>query len=191
MLSDYAAEPIPISRSILNLRYRGRCPIKQRNREMNDTPTYFHLSGVPLANNSIIEPGNWGRVIRHRSWCHPLAIREMALEAARLERFQNKPSRLDCAFVFVDLGEAKWFRNHNQGFEVNILYEIQLATPEPEPFIANTNRVNPLPTDQLNPHWADAYWQGVDPSEQSVTQDGNSCQELLTKSQLIIKHRIR
>jgi hypothetical protein len=47
--------------------------------------SYFHLSGAMVAPGSIIEPGNWGRMIRALGWQHNCAMREAALEGAREE----------------------------------------------------------------------------------------------------------
>jgi hypothetical protein len=89
----------------------------------------FHLSGIMLRPGSIIELGNFGRVIRAIGPQHVQWNREHALEAARSARFANKPSRLAAAFASVDENEARSFSSRIPGFSLHVLYRVSLVAP--------------------------------------------------------------
>lgn len=151
--------------------------------------TYFHLAGQTLAPGSVIEPGNWGRIIRLCGWGHSLAIREMALEAARLARFRERPSRMECAFAFPSQMEAEQFRQVTSGFGAHVLYEVRLADKAAPQFGADTDRVNPV--GDMRPDWADAYWSGIDPdAAKPITEGGVVRREVLTLSPLVIDRQL-
>lgn len=118
---------------------------------------FFHLSGAMLGPGSIIKSGNWGRIIRSWKWQHNSAFREMVLESARVLRFPHRPSRLECAFAFRSLDDARVFRQFNfNGFGKHVLYRVALCDPEAPAHDADTRLLNPL--GDLRPDWADAYW---------------------------------
>jgi hypothetical protein len=158
------------------------------------------LAGPILAPGSIIEPGNWGRIIRTMGWRHDLAIREMALENARVLRFPHRPSRLDSVFVFLTADEARNFRSRIQAFGHHILYRVRLADPSAVSHITD-NRFSG-PQGALHHDWADMYWRDFDPSNTVVpgidnwaTAAANSpggliCREMLTMSRLIVEERV-
>lgn len=88
-------------------------------------PTYFHGAGALLAPGSIIEPGNWGRIIRlytgaAASW--PNAYKEHVLEQARKEVAPMKPSRLEAVFACPSLEGLRHFLGstgrHDAAYEV-------------------------------------------------------------------------
>ena len=99
--------------------------------------SYFHLAPILLAPGSIIEPGNFGRLIRLHGEAHPLYRREMAYEAVRQNSFHDRVSRLDCLFCFPTQQEAELCRAHIHGYADSILYEVESA--EAEPHIADMN----------------------------------------------------
>lgn len=156
---------------------------------------YFHLAGAPLGEGSIILPGNWGRIVRAAGWGHSSAVRELAIEAARLERFDTRPSRFDCLFAFPVEAEARWFRDNANGFRWHHLFRVRLKTPSAVSFIANANSLPPnVP---FAPQWPDSYWMGVAvdtasgaPIEKGVTEGGILCRELLTLSPLVVEERL-
>lgn len=156
--------------------------------------TFFHLAGQTLAKGSVIGPGNWGRVIRQAGWRHNLAVREMALEAVRLARFPDKPSRLDSAFVFLTIDEAKRFRQSGTGFDFHVLYRISLQDHSARSFITDWRLVNPQ--GDLRADWADTYWQGVSETGLAGNIPGTDWiavagptpnREMLTESSLIVE----
>jgi Protein of unknown function (DUF2441) len=74
---------------------------------MIEQQTFFHLSSIPLAPGSIIQPGNCGRIIK--TYQSPVqnvqtfgnmnvVARELLFEMVRIESFPSKPSRMKAAF---------------------------------------------------------------------------------------------
>ncbi len=92
-------------------------------------PGYYHLHSGLLAPGSTILPGNYGRIIRAYGWKHDMAFREMALEDSRAYRFPHRPSRLDAAFVFLTVEEARNFRQFINGFREHLVYRVSLCDP--------------------------------------------------------------
>jgi hypothetical protein len=72
-------------------------------------------SGPAWPPGSIIEPGNFGRIIKRYSAAHNLYRREMTYEAIRQQHFPWRPSRLDCLFGFPTEQEAELCRTHING----------------------------------------------------------------------------
>lgn len=156
---------------------------------------YFHLAGAPLAVGSVILPGNWGRIIKRTGWQHGQALRELALEGARIDRFPTRPSRFECAFAFVEEREAQWFRQAVDGFQNHNLFRVGLQDSEALSFVANAQNLPPLVP--FDPRWPDQYWMGVPtntdsgaPIERSVCDGGTFCTELLTLSPLVVQELI-
>jgi hypothetical protein len=123
---------------------------------------YYHLSGALLAPGSIIKAGNWGRIIRHWGWQHNEAMKEMALEDARRSRFAHRPSRLDGIFVFLDVTEARNFRQRIVSFASHILYRVSLTEPSALSHVTDTRLSGPQAS--LRHDWADVYWMDFDPA---------------------------
>jgi hypothetical protein len=155
---------------------------------------YFHLSGAMLAVGSVIEPGSWGRVVRAWGWQHGQALREMALEAARLASHPEKPSRLDAAFALLTLDDARKFKAI-QGFQQHIIYRVTLVNPNAASHLTDHRFCAPQGT--IRPNWADIYWMEV--TEQSAAVPGMDWSaviggvplyEFLTLSRLKVKERI-
>lgn len=134
--------------------------------ENEGSTSYFHLSGTNLAVGSIIEPGNWGRIIRFLGWRHSEALKEMALEETRKTRFPDRPSRLEVAFVFITEAEARGFRARIAAFNSHILYRVTLVNPHALTHITDTRLSGPQ--GELRPDWADVYWQEFDPATLAV-----------------------
>lgn len=162
---------------------------------MADVPpnTFYHLSGAMLTNGSIIEPGNWGRVVRSWGWQHTHALREMALEQARVERFPHRPSRLESAFVFLTVEEARAFRA-SPGFQTHLLYRVSLLDPSANSHITDSRLCGPQGA--LRPNWVDVYW--MDAGTQAAAVPGidwtavqpRDLREMLTLSQLRVEERL-
>jgi hypothetical protein len=156
----------------------------------------FHLSFSTLSPGAIIPPGNWGRLIRAAGWTHIEAVREMALEDARLSRFPHRPSRLESAFVFLTEREAHNFRTMNSAFRHHILYRVSLAKPPADSHVTDSRFSHPYGT--LRHNWADAYWldislqraaiPGVDWNHNTWTIE---LREMLTLSELIVEERFK
>jgi hypothetical protein len=124
---------------------------------------YFHCGPVPLAPGSIIEPGNWGRIIRlylpSEQATFPIAYREAVLEAARLALAPEKPSRLHCVFGLPTLDSAIVYKNKYG--RLNFIYEIEPTTDAPRIHMGDYELVGLEPNvpyfDQY-PLRAAAYW---------------------------------
>ena len=119
---------------------------------------FFHLTGATLDPGSVIRPGNWGRVVQLFGWKHTSALREMALEAARLAHFPDRPSRLACAFVCLNEVEGRAYQ-HTNNLMGHVLHEVVLVHESMAPFVTSWGLVSP--SGNLRSNWADAYWDGV------------------------------
>jgi hypothetical protein len=157
--------------------------------------TFYHLSGAQLAFGSVIDPGNWGRVVRAWGWRHGQTLREMALEDARIARFPTRPSRLDSAFVFLTIDEARNFRARSDGFLQHILYRVTLVDPGAASHVTDSRLCTPH--GDLRSNWADVYW--IDYPVQAAAVPGidwaaqiraMELREMLTLSQLRIEERL-
>jgi hypothetical protein len=98
---------------------------------------YFHFAPILLGPGAVIEPGNFGRVVRLVGQTHPLYRRETAYEDFRLKQFVTRPSRLDCLFCFPTQQEAELCRAHLQGYASSVLYEVE--SDEADPHVADMN----------------------------------------------------
>jgi hypothetical protein len=154
--------------------------------------SYFHLSGAMLAIGSIIQPGNWGRVIKAYGWQHPHSLREMALEQARLATAPHLPSRMDAAFVIPTLQEAQTFQSGTQGFQQHILYRVTLDDPSASSHLTDSRLIAPQGT--IRPDWANVYWLNL--GAQAAAIPGidwtvtTGLREMLTRSQLRVEERL-
>lgn len=170
---------------------------------MNDLEpavAYYHLSGALLEAGSMISPGNWGRIIRLTGWRHAEAIKEMALEYVRRLHFRDKPSRLECAFAFLTVDEARNFRGRIAGFGSHILYRVTLAAPDAPSHVADSRLSGPQGA--LHENWPEHYWRDYDPAttvvpgiddwiaRASSSPGGLHSRELLTLSALVVRERI-
>lgn len=147
---------------------------------------YFHFAPILLAPGSVIEQGNFGRVIRLRGTAHPLYRREMAYEALRQRHFPDRPSRLDCLFCFPTQQEADLCRAHIQGYAKSILYEIESA--EANPHIADMNKaIQHFALPAFDDDVINYYWQGWkrSPEPQAVIM-----REVLLRSPITIRRRL-
>lgn len=150
------------------------------------TTSYFHFAPILLAPGSVIEPGNFGRLIRLHGEAHNLYRREMAYEAVRCQHFDFRPSRLDCLFCFPTLEEAQLCRANIKGYADSILYEVESA--ETEPHIADMNNALQnfmLPTFDLN--LIAYYWRGWQRSPDPLAV---VLREVLLRSPVTVLRRI-
>jgi len=123
--------------------------MKKRSTE---TIKYYYLCSYPLREGSIVEKGNWGRILRKYHNFHFLeelllnnrisgdaiitgdqrtrtviidqkVIRELIFERIRRIEFPKVPSRLDCLFVCKTLEGAKSFKG--EGRNLDLIYEVE------------------------------------------------------------------
>jgi hypothetical protein len=88
----------------------------------------YHCSPVVLAPGSVIQPGNWGRIIRierinNQGGFGTHLLREAVSELVRLREFGDRVSRLMAAFAFEELPHAQEFG----GMSASAIYEVALA----------------------------------------------------------------
>lgn len=128
---------------------------------------YFHVAALALGTESIIQPGNWGRIIRrytqnNLNWA--IAIRELTFESVRLAEYPQKPSRLKAAFVFED---AETARTHIQTQSIHgVIHRVELADDAAPTHRADYKLLDfPDPTTPLIP-WCEEssrkYWRSED-----------------------------
>jgi hypothetical protein len=121
--------------------------------------SYFHFAPILLAPGSIIEPGNFGRIIRQQGEAHRLYRREMIYDEFRNKQFPDRPSRLQCVFCFPTLEEAELCRTHINGYAESILYEVQ--SDDPNPHLADMNNgVQHFETPIFDANVITYYWRG-------------------------------
>lgn len=165
------------------------------------TEPLFHFAGPILEPGSVITPGNWGRIIARAGWSHGAALREMALEAAREQRFPHLPSRLASAFVFLTQDEARRFQHlpppTRSGFEFHCLYRVSLKDTSAPSHIGDWRAVAPIGA--IRPDWADVYWAGAEAGrpaapipgiEWTAVMGSLAHREMLTLSHLVIEERL-
>ena len=164
------------------------------------TLDYYHLAGTLLQVGSVIAPGNWGRIIRATGWRHPEAVKEMALEYVRRLNCPDKPSRLESAFAFLTVDEARNFRGRIAGFGSHTLYRVGLVARDAPSHIADSRLSGPQGA--LHDNWPEDYWREYDPATIAVpgidnwvacassSPGGLHSRELLTLSALVIRDRI-
>lgn len=91
--------------------------------------TYFHCAPITLGAGSIIEPGNWGRILNlyesTNGQINQNAVNEALLEWARKALTPTKPSRLNSIFTLPTLADAISFRNRHQ--RNGVIHEVRLT----------------------------------------------------------------
>jgi hypothetical protein len=92
----------------------------------------FFLCSYPLAPGSVVEPGNWGRILRNYGLSHPnncwMPLREYVFEGVRLKSHASKPSRLTSLFLFETIQDAQEFQKVGAR-PFDLLYEVVLLNP--------------------------------------------------------------
>ena len=76
--------------------------------------TLYHCSPSWLEPESVIRPGNYGRILKLIGPSHSHWLREQFLEFVRIQEFPDKPSRLTCAFTCENLDAARFFKSHHK-----------------------------------------------------------------------------
>jgi hypothetical protein len=146
---------------------------------------YYWLASYDLKADSIVNPGNWGRIINKYSIsfqsCNPVALREYIFEVVRLKSFSYRPSRLECLFLS---GSRNVIDELKKQRPFDILYEVQIID-EKLGFFEADMRIAGFPA---NPQtiegvalFADQYWR----AEGEIDQ-----KEVLTLSPIKIINKI-
>ena len=131
--------------------------------------TYFHFAQLRLAAGSVIEPGNFGRLLRcyrptlngqgfGNAW---LLCRELIFEQARPA---DKPSRWQCCYVVPSEKDVQCYRAANDVFRLQIVHEVEFTQPS---LISHTGALSFLDmvdgSEFLEPERiaAQQYWSGA------------------------------
>ena len=111
--------------------------------------SYFYCCSTPLAQGSVVNPGNWGRILRmytQQGSPNPwILTRELIYELVRVRSFPAKPSRLDCLFVCMSETDLTAFRA-NAGRIFDIGYEVELVDPQASNHLGDWSAANSQPT---------------------------------------------
>jgi hypothetical protein len=124
---------------------------------------YYHLAPISLGPGSIIQPGNFGRMLS-RYGCPSvnwLLARELVFEAVRAEpRFFDRPSRLNACFGLPSEEDANKYRAANDQGRLQVLHSVEMADPEAVTHIASLTHLNQQQPTFLQPtrDAAIRYW---------------------------------
>ena len=136
----------------------------------------------------LIQPGNWGSVIKKTGSSHPCWNREQVLEQVRLMHFQYKPSRLDATFCCETLETIRCYKSKQ--CPAGFIYEVEIINCEAPFHKGDFNAVEPLPG---NPGtmWEIAlkYWQYL---LKTTVQEwpGVECSEIVSASPLRVVRKV-
>jgi hypothetical protein len=89
--------------------------------------TFYYLCSYPLGNGSVVQKGNWGRIIKINPITPhtlPYLLRELIFEKIRLEEYPYRPSRLNSIMACANLESAKEFKSL-PGRQFDIIYEVE------------------------------------------------------------------
>jgi hypothetical protein len=137
-------------------------------------PDFFYVGGPGLRVGEVIQPGKLGREtlafaargrrgIQEESDAINL-VREAALEAARLVRFPEAVSRLDCVFACFREEEARGFRDRFRSD--HRIYRVELIDPATPVTIADYGAITdaePGPYVEMAAQIAATYWNAIQP----------------------------
>lgn len=151
---------------------------------------YFHLCATSLAPGSIIEPGNFGRIVGLFGFKHQLFNREATLEEVRQQVAPAAPSRMKSVFAFQSQRDAELFRFREfQGFAITRLYAIEPVEPATPIFYAPLLAIEGWQPNNANA--AAAYWtQGHKAGDAAVIASKNM-PELAVSYEVLIGGQVR
>jgi hypothetical protein len=149
---------------------------------------HFHCTSSPLGIGSIIEPGNWGRIIANFGWKHACANREVTLEYVRQTEFTDKPSRLRSVFLLDDETEARFYAASDGRGTTMIPYEVEVLNQSAPIHNADWRHVNP--EGPLDMEWARNYWRGIQFTRHTNVEWDVACREVICESAIRIIRRL-
>lgn len=88
----------------------------------------YHAAPMILSEGSIIQSGNWGRMLGVYNEANQVFFREYVLEETRVRLFPTKPSRLHALFAVPTLDGALAYRYAN--CPLNLIYELEVLIEE-------------------------------------------------------------
>jgi hypothetical protein len=154
--------------------------------------TYIHITHHVYPNGTLIPPGNWGKRVRADGMRHQFAVKDAALEEARLRIRPGAPSRLDSAFAFLSVQEAQSFVMVHQEWRQRFAYEVAVHDPEAASWETDWRLTEPM--GPIRHDWADAYWMDKPARDAALDAMGYVSaalgRELLTLSPLVVVQQI-
>lgn len=155
--------------------------VEERNTE---TSKYYHLCSYPLREGSIVEKGNWGRIIQKNPNFQQLSknlringrfssgvifvdpqdqyiIRELIFEKVRKNEFLHAPSRLNCIFVCKTIDGAKSFRSESRR-NFDLIYEVEPTDVNSQMLETDWSWINSIKNKTIHEveEVARNYWRG-------------------------------
>lgn len=103
------------------------------------------------------------------------------MEDVRQREFSRLPSRMDAAYFFDDIDEARFYASSDGSRLMMLLYEVELVDPNAR--IHATDWRNTVPDDRFSLDWIRGYWSG---EMKPRLDNGPSCRELLAVTPLRI-----
>lgn len=142
----------------------------------------FHYAPIRLGAGSVIEPGNFGRIIKRYQANDTLGGWRMARELIfEMMRPVAKPSRLTSCFGLPSQHDADLYRKFNDTNFIWILHEVEIVDPHLPQHIGGLSWIDfpPAGSPILDPMrmQAKSYWDGA----AGTPEKGN---EIVTASQL-------
>ena len=115
------------------------------------------MEKLPMVEQIYNAPKSWeGKELEHHTM---VALRELALEEVRQERYPDKPSRLHCLYVSESLKEAKQWAEFFIGLG-RPTYQIVKLQISGRRFVGNANLCFDATSDRAyNREMAQRYWQ--------------------------------
>jgi hypothetical protein len=135
---------------------------------------FFHFAPMTLGAGSIIEPGNFGRVITttqpafqsgDTSIVQGYVARELAFELVRERSFAAKPSRLRAAFGCPTQADAQAYANFTNLDKRQVLHEVETvndAAPLHIGALSYCDITTLVPFIDTTLHRAQLYWSGLE-----------------------------
>lgn len=150
----------------------------------------FHAAPILLGEGSTILPGNWGRIVTTTGVRHTKWEMEQEFERVRVERFPDRPSRLQSAFCCPTEEGARFYLEHAAKPPLPpLLYEVELVDENAARHTTDYNLISVLYPEQTHATNAVLYWEGqfryTFPERPGVVAE-----EVLTTSPLRIVRRL-
>ena len=147
--------------------------------------SFYYLCSYPLGPESLIQKGNWGRIMRLNlidQNSAPYLIRELAFEKIRIEEFPDRPSRFKSVFLCPSIESTREFKKVRPSFD--IIYEVVPLDDSANSFEADWSLIK-NPTNKNIPQVeeeARIYWSS------SITSDDKK--EIVIESDLKILRKL-
>lgn len=130
---------------------------------------FYHCAPVKLGVGSIIEPGNWGRVISIWAYRHALYHREMVFENVRQALKPKAPSRMEALFACLSLEDARSYCAVEDNKNA-LIYECETMDDDANTFMAPLNAFGLKSGDY---DMAMQYWHAALPLSEASTAPAN------------------